>query len=54
MIPLSQEIQYTQHYLDIQTLRFGDRLKIDMECPEPLSTALVPPLHSPDIGGEFI
>ncbi|MFJ8069489.1 sensor histidine kinase [Peribacillus sp. NPDC096447] len=43
LIPLSQEIQYTQHYLDIQTLRFGDRLKVDMDCPEPLSIALVPP-----------
>ncbi|MDM5360584.1 histidine kinase [Peribacillus sp. ACCC06369] len=43
LIPLSQEIQYTQHYLDIQTLRFGDRLKIDMECPDPLSIAMVPP-----------
>ncbi|MDO7484754.1 sensor histidine kinase [Peribacillus frigoritolerans] len=46
LIPLSQEIQYTQHYLDIQTLRFGDRLKIDMECPEPLAIALVPPSFS--------
>ncbi|CAH0283954.1 Sensor histidine kinase YehU [Peribacillus sp. Bi96] len=43
LIPLSQEIQYTQHYLDIQSLRFGDRLKIDMVCPDQLSIALVPP-----------
>ncbi|MEJ9228836.1 histidine kinase [Peribacillus butanolivorans] len=43
LIPLAQEIQYTQHYLDIQSLRFGDRLKIDMECPDQLLIALVPP-----------
>ncbi|AOH56551.1 ATPase [Peribacillus muralis] len=43
LIPLAQEIQYTQHYLDIQSLRFGDRLKIDMSCPDHLTIALVPP-----------
>lgn len=43
LIPLEQEIQYTKHYLDIQSIRFGDRLKIDMDCPKQLYIALVPP-----------
>jgi len=43
LIPLAQEIQYTQYYLDIQTLRFGDRLKVQLDCPEDLLIALVPP-----------
>lgn len=43
LIPLTQEIQYTQYYLDIQTLRFGDRLKVQLDCPDELLIALVPP-----------
>ncbi|MFB7138580.1 sensor histidine kinase [Gottfriedia sp. NPDC056225] len=43
LIPLAQEIQYTQYYLDIQTLRFGERLKTQLDCPNELYDALVPP-----------
>lgn len=43
LIPLAQEIQYTQYYLDIQSLRFGDRLQIQLEYPKELLNALVPP-----------
>ena len=43
LIPLNQEIQYTQYYLDIQNLRFGDRLKTQLDCPKDLYNALVPP-----------
>ncbi|UPM55379.1 sensor histidine kinase [Gottfriedia acidiceleris] len=43
LIPLNQEIQYTQYYLDIQNLRFGDRLKTQLDCQKDLYDALVPP-----------
>ncbi|PGL70486.1 histidine kinase [Bacillus sp. AFS055030] len=43
LIPLNQEIQYTQYYLDIQNLRFGERLKTQLDCPKDLYNAQVPP-----------
>lgn len=43
LIPLSREIQYTEQYLEIQKLRFGTRLVIQMDCPDDLLMACVPP-----------
>lgn len=43
LIPLREEIRYTGHYLEIQKLRFGDRLKATMVCDEESKGALIPP-----------
>ncbi|MDZ3832323.1 MAG: histidine kinase [Sphingopyxis sp.] len=39
---LSDEIALTAAYLDIERVRFGDRLKVQITCPDPLQSALVP------------
>ncbi|TBL73314.1 sensor histidine kinase [Paenibacillus thalictri] len=43
MIPLREEIRYTEYYIEIQKLRFGARLSIAMECEERLKQAFIPP-----------
>ncbi|MDW7682686.1 MAG: histidine kinase [Bacillota bacterium] len=40
--PLQQEIDYTRHYLAIQEMRYGDRLKIIWDVDPGLSNALAP------------
>ena len=39
---LEQEIAFLEGYLEIEQLRFGDRLKVHVEVPEPLLDAKVP------------
>ena len=41
-VSLAEEVEYLQRYLDIQTLRFGDRLRVSVEIPADLLTAEVP------------
>jgi signal transduction histidine kinase len=43
-IPLEEELATLQAYLDIEGVRFGDRLVVDFECPPELGGAKVPSL----------
>jgi len=43
-VPLSQELEFTQKYLDIQRVRFGDRLTFSVDVPAELLSAQVPSL----------
>jgi two-component system, LytTR family, sensor kinase len=43
-IPLRQEIDLQRLYLDIEQVRFGDRLKVEIELPDALAAAPVPAL----------
>ena len=43
-IPLSEELKLLQHYVDIQRLRFGDRLSFRVEASDEALSSLVPPL----------
>jgi two-component system, LytTR family, sensor kinase len=41
-VPLSEEVAFTQKYLDIQKIRFADRLQFSVEVPADLFSARVP------------
>ena len=41
-IPLSEEVAFLEHYLEIQKLRFGDRLKVDLRIAPEVKYASVP------------
>jgi two-component system, LytTR family, sensor kinase len=43
-VPLGEEMNFLQKYLDIQKVRFGDRLQLSMDVPEELFAAQVPRL----------
>ena len=43
-VPLAEEIGLQRLYLDIETVRFPDRLLVEIHLPEGLGTALVPGL----------
>ena len=43
-IPLDRELHLQTLYLDIETLRFGERLKVEIDAPEETLAALVPSL----------
>lgn len=43
-VPLSQEVDFLQKYLDIQKERFADRLQLDFNVPDELMSARVPSL----------
>lgn len=43
-IPLSRELQFVRAYIGIEQKRFGDRLRMEQDVPEDLSSALVPAL----------
>jgi two-component system, LytTR family, sensor histidine kinase AlgZ len=43
LITIEEEIEYTQYYLDIQRLRFRDRLHVVWNVEESCRTSLVPP-----------
>ena len=43
-VPLSQEIELTDRYLEIQRVRFPDRLEIERDIPPEVEDALVPSL----------
>jgi len=42
LIPLEDELALTEEYLDIESVRFGDRLAIDISCADDACHALVP------------
>ena len=43
-VSLAEEVEYLQRYLDIQKVRFGDRLRVSLDIPVDLLDALVPSL----------
>jgi two-component sensor histidine kinase len=43
-VPLGEEIQFLQKYLEIQKVRFADRLQLSVDVPEELFPAQVPSL----------
>jgi hypothetical protein len=43
-VPLSEELAFLEHYLEIQRIRFGDRLKIEMRIDPETRFASVPVL----------
>jgi signal transduction histidine kinase len=42
MIPLEDELATVQHYLEIEAVRFEDRLAVEFVCPPGLNDAMVP------------
>jgi hypothetical protein len=42
LIPLDEELALTEEYLSIESVRFGDRLGIDIHCADDACHALVP------------
>ncbi len=42
LLPLEDELATLQHYLEIESARFGERLAVEFECPPDLNRALVP------------
>jgi LytS/YehU family sensor histidine kinase len=43
-VPLAEEIKLQRLYLDIEQIRFPDRLSVDVDVPDVLQSALVPVL----------
>ncbi len=43
-VPLGEEVQFLQKYLEIQKVRFADRLQLDVDIPQELYAQLVPSL----------
>jgi hypothetical protein len=43
-VPLEEELRFAQMYLDIQKLRFGERLSLQLDLPTAVGHALVPRL----------
>ena len=43
-IPLSEELALARRYLEIEALRFGDRLRVHWRLPDPLPAVMVPAL----------
>jgi hypothetical protein len=43
-VPLGEELEFTQTYLDIQKVRFAERLQFSVDAPQDLLTAQVPSL----------
>lgn len=44
VVPLAEEIEFARRYLDIEQIRFGERLEIEFDVPDELLTATVPVL----------
>ena len=42
LVPLAEEVSFLESYLDLQAMRFGDRLKVTVDIPMELYGALVP------------
>jgi len=42
LLPLEDELATLQHYLEIESVRFGERLAVEFVCPPSLNAALVP------------
>jgi LytS/YehU family sensor histidine kinase len=43
-VSLAEEVEYLQRYIDIQKVRFGDRLRVSVDIPADLMDAQVPNL----------
>jgi signal transduction histidine kinase len=43
-VPLADEVRFLTSYLDIERLRFEDRLTYTLDCPAELGPVLVPPM----------
>jgi LytS/YehU family sensor histidine kinase len=43
-VPLAKEVEYLQRYIEIQKVRYEDRLRVSVEVPEDLLDAQVPSL----------
>lgn len=43
-VTLTEEVEYLQRYIDIQKVRFGDRLRVSLDIPAELGSARVPNL----------
>jgi LytS/YehU family sensor histidine kinase len=43
-VTLAEEVEYLQRYLDIQKVRFGERLQVSLDMPAELLRAQVPNL----------
>jgi two-component system LytT family sensor kinase len=43
-VALVEEVEYLKRYLNIQQVRFGERLRVDIDIPQDLLNALVPNL----------
>jgi LytS/YehU family sensor histidine kinase len=43
-VTLTEEVEYLQRYIDIQKVRFGDRLRVSLDIPVELGDAQVPNL----------
>ena len=44
LVTLAEEVEYLQRYVDIQKVRFGERLRVSVEIPAELLNAQVPNL----------
>ena len=44
LVPLAEELSFAERYIELQRMRFGDRLTATMEVPVELYGALVPSL----------
>jgi hypothetical protein len=42
LIPLEEELSLTEEYLDIESVRFGDRLDVEVDCGPDACEALIP------------
>lgn len=42
LIPLEEELSLTEEYLDIESIRFGERLEVDVDCSAHACEALIP------------
>jgi hypothetical protein len=42
LVPLEEELSLIEEYLDIESVRFGDRLDVEIECDPEAGSALVP------------
>lgn len=41
---LGREFELAKHYLALMTIRFGERLKVELDCPAALDEMALPPL----------
>jgi sensor histidine kinase YesM len=44
LVPLGEEVEFLESYLNIQRMRFGDRLRVTLNAPDELLSAQIPPL----------
>lgn len=42
LIPLEEELSLTEEYLDIESVRFGERLEVEVDCSPDACEALIP------------